>query len=353
MNNRNSNNADCGICKTRPADKTNSHIIPSFFIAMVSSIDNSYKRGKELLFTIGDRITTAYVGREVREEELINSFEFLSDERLNSMQQQTVAKDYIFCTHCEKKIGEYLESPWHDHILYGKRISPHMAYFFWVSLLWRISVFEGLTLKLPTHIEKALGKRLNAFIQARDNNEDTQPLLNKAPFKYKVLYCKDYSKQHGGMIYYEYDHKKKIAYMILGDVAACFSFNSRGTFEKRSFYGLEKTFKDAPINDGTTNEKVLNIDASILKDTNAILVKTLQDIRLNADRKNILELWKLVRKRLIPLLPPKPIEDFVKYVIYELYNDSVKTGEKITHEYFAKCFGLGLEKVYGIHIIHR
>lgn len=348
-----SNFAPCGICKSRDADKTNSHIIPSFFIAMVSSIDNSYKRGKELLFTIGDRITTAYVGREVREDELIDSFEFLSDERLNSMRQQTVAKDYIFCTHCEKKLGEYLESPWHDHIFNGKQISPETAYFFWVSLLWRISVFEGFTLKLPTHIEKSLEKRLNAFIQARDNNEDTQPLLNKVPFRYKVLYCKDYSKQHGGIIYYEYDHKRKIATMILGDVAACFSFNRHGSFEKQSFYGLEKAFIDAPINDGTTNEKVLNIDASVLKETNSALVETLQDMRLKADRKNILEMWKLIRKRLILLLPPKPVDDFVNYVIYELYNDSIKTGEKITHEYFAKCFSLGLEKIYGIPIIHK
>ena len=352
MNNRNSNNAACGICKTRPADKTNSHIIPSFFIAMVSSIDNSYKRGKELLFTIGDRITTAYVGRSVREEELINSFEFISDERLDNMRQQTVAKDYIFCSHCEKKLGEYIESPWHDHIFNGKQISPHTAYFFWVSLLWRISVFEGFTLKLPTHIEKALEKRLNAFIQARDNNEDTQPLLNKVPFRYKVLFCKDYSKQHAGMIYYEYDHKSKIATMILGDVAACFSFNRHGSFEKQSFFGLEKAFIDAPINDGTTNERVLNIDASVLNDTNSALVKTIQGIRLKADRRNILDMWIIVRKRLIPL-PPKPVEDFINYVIYELYNDSVKTGEKITHEYFARCYGLGLEKFYGISIIHK
>ena len=269
------------------------------------------------------------------------------------MQQQTVAKDYIFCTHCEKKLGDYLESPWHDHIFNGKQVSPDTAYFFWVSLLWRISVFEGFTLKLPTHIEKALGKRLNAFIQARDNNEDAQTLLNKAPFRYKVLYCKDYSKHHGGMIYYEYDHKRKIATMILGDVAACFSFNQHGSFESQSFYGLEKAFINAPINDGTNNEKVLNIDASVLNDTNSALVKTLQGIRLKADKRNILATWIIVRKRLIPLLPPKPVDDFINYVIYELYNDSVKTGEKITHEYFAKCFGLGLEKVYDISIIHK
>ena len=67
--------APCAICKSQPADKTSSHIIPSFFVAMVSSIDHSYKRDKELLYSIGDNITTAYIGRSVREEELINSFD--------------------------------------------------------------------------------------------------------------------------------------------------------------------------------------------------------------------------------------------------------------------------------------
>ena len=344
--------APCAICKSRSADKTNSHIIPSFFVAMVSSIDHSYKRDKELLYTIGDRNTTAYIGRSVREEELINSFDFMSDERLSEMSKQTISKDYIFCSHCEKKLGDYLETPWHNHIFNGSSISSDAAYFFWISLLWRISAYEGITLKLPNHIEKALGKRLNSFIQAKDNKEDTKPLLNKAPFRYKVLYCKDYSKQHAGLIYYEYDHKNKIATMLLGDVAACFSFNKHGSFERQSFYGLEKAFANAPTNDGIGNEIVLNIDATILDATISNLLETIQDIRLKSDRKNILEMWKLVREKLIPL-PPKPVDNFVNFVIHELYNDSVKTGEKITHEYFAKCFGLGLEKIYGLNIIHH
>lgn len=240
------NYSTCAICKSRPADKMNSHIIPSFFVAMVSSIDHSYKRDKELLYSIGDRVTTTYIGRSVREEELIDSFDFISDERLSEMSKQIVSKDYIFCLHCEKKLGEYLESPWHDHILSGKTINSDDAFFFWTSLLWRISVYEGITLKLPNHIEKALGKRLNSFIQAKDNNKEIQPLLNKAPFRYKVLYCKDYSKHHAGVIYYEYDHKSKIATLLLGDVAACFSFHKHGSFEKHSFYGLEKTFASSP-----------------------------------------------------------------------------------------------------------
>ena len=352
MNKAFSQHAPCAICKSQPADKPNSHIIPSFFVAMVSSIDNSYKRDKELLYTIGDRITTAYIGHAVREEELLISFDSVTDERLAMMNDNTVSKDYIFCPHCEKKLGEYLESPWHDHLFNNRKISPASAYFFWVSILWRISAFEGLNFKLPTYIEQSLRKRLNAFILAKDNKSDTSQLMCKLPFRYKVLYCKDYSKHHGGLIYYEYDRKSKVVTLLLGDVAACFSFHKHGSFDKYTFHGLEKTFSNTIINDGTCNEVILNVDASIIDTVNSSLINKLQAIRLEADRKNILTMWKLVRKKLIPALPSKPDEIFIRYVITELYNDTVKSGEKITHEYFSKCFGMGLIKIYDIQIVH-
>lgn len=106
MNKAFSQHAPCAICKSQPADKPNSHIIPSFFVAMVSSIDNSYKRDKELLYTIGDRITTAYIGHAVREEELLISFDSVTDERLAMMNDNTVSKDYIFCPHSVHLYGD-------------------------------------------------------------------------------------------------------------------------------------------------------------------------------------------------------------------------------------------------------
>ncbi len=339
----------CAICKSRAADKTNSHLIPSFFIAMVSSIDNSYKRDKELLYTIGQDITTAYIGRSVKEEDLLSSFDSITDERLAMMKDNKDSKDYIFCPHCEKKLGEYLESPWHDHLFNNKRISADTAYFFWVSLLWRISAFEGIHFKLPTHIEAALRKRLNSFIQAKDNKSDTSQIMCKLPFYYKVLYCKDYSKHNGGFIYYEYDHKSKLATLLLGDVAACFSFNRHKTFDKLSFYGLENKFSDAPINNGSSEESLFNIDATDLSTTSSNLITIFKTHRLKADKKNIIALWNRLRADGMRL-PQSPTQSFVKFVIMKLYDDSVKSGERITHEYFAKCFGMGLETIYGIHL---
>ena len=348
--NNNSQYPSCAICHSKPANKTNSHIIPSFFIAMVSSVDNSYKRDKELLYTIGKHQTTAYIGRSVKEEDLRDSFDYISEERLAKLSKQTASKDYIFCSHCEKKLGEYLESPWHDHLFSGKAVSPDTAYFFWVSLIWRMSVFEGSAFKLPTHIEKGLGKRLNCFIQAKDKNEDTAPFLNKAPFTYKVLYCKDYSKEQSGFIYSEYDSKSKIASFILGDVAACFSFQKHRSFDKHSFYGLEEAFTSAPINDGYKNEAIFKVEANVFENFSDSIIDKFKTIRLDSDKANIIGIWQIARDRYGVKLPPRPNETFVRYVISELYSDSVKPGEKITHEHYARCFGKGLENIYGIRI---
>ncbi len=345
-----SQSAICTICHLRPADKTNSHLIPSFFIAMVSSVDGSYRRDKELLYTIGNNITTAYIGRSVREDELRNSFDTLSDERLSMMSENKDAKDYIFCSHCERKLGEYLESPWHDHLFNNKNIDPCTAYFFWVSLLWRISAFDGVNFKLPTHIEKSLRKRLNAFIQAKDDKNDMCKLMSKLPFTYRVLYCKDYSKHQAGLIHYNYDRKSKIAYLLLGDVVACFSFNRHKTFDKLSFYGLEPKLLDAPNNDGSSEEVILNINADNLNLPISKLIFELQNIRLKADRRHIIDLWDMAKTKMGMPLPDKPVEPFIQFVIKQLYDDTVKIGEKITLEYYAKCFALGLEKFYNIHL---
>ena len=344
------NHASCAICHSRPADKKNSHLIPSFFIAMISSVDNSYKRDKELLYTINETITTAYIGRGVREEELLRSFDSVSDERLDMMKQNTDSKDYIFCPHCERKLGEYLESPWHDHLFNKRRIDPSNAYFFWVSILWRISAFEVFNFKLPTHLEEALRKRLNAFIQAKDQEGDTSELMNKLPFSYKVLYCKDFSKHHEGMIYCEYDRKTKIVSLILGDVAACFTFNKRKTFDGFSFYGLESKFSEAPVNDGSSQETILNIDTDVLNAFNSTFIPKIQFIRLKKEREKILALWDMAIDKLAMPLPPKPDERFIQYVIRQLYDETVKSGEKTTPEYFAKCFKLGLARFYNIHL---
>ena len=76
----------------------------------------------------------------------------------------------------------------------------------------------------------------------------------------------------------------------------------------------------------------------------------MQSLRIKADKKNIFNLWDKVKKIWGIPLPPEPNKSFINFVMTKLYDDSIKPGEKINHEYFAKCFGMGLEKIYGLHL---
>lgn len=338
----------CAICRDHPADKTNSHIIPNFFLTMVSSVDGSYRRGKELLYTIGDSTTKGHLGSEVLEHEWSDSFDHMSEERIEELKKNAGSEEFIFCSRCERRLGEYLESPWHDHMFKGRKISPETAYFFWVSVLWRISFFEGLTLKLPHHIEESLRKRLLGFILAKESKSSVTHLIEKPPFYYKVLYCKDYSKNHPGFVYYEYDKKSNCATLLLGDVVACFAFAPKYSFQKCCFYGLEKAILEAPLNNGTEPEKYLCVNSSAIDNASEPIVHYLQKSRLETDRDNINKMWGLVRKHLLPGLPTHPDNGFIAIVINNLYDEEVKNGERITHEFFVKCFRQGLEEYYKI-----
>ena len=343
----------CAICRDHPADKTNSHIIPNFFLTMVSSVDGSYRRGKELLYTIGDSTTKAHLGSEVLEHEWSDSFDHMSEERIEELKKNAGSEDFIFCSRCERRLGEYLESPWHDHMFKGRKISPETAYFFWVSVLWRISFFEGLTLKLPHHIEESLRKRLLGFILANESKSSVTHLIEKPPFYYKVLYSKDYSKNHPGFVYYEYDKKSHCATLLLGDIVACFAFAPKYSFKKCSFYGLEKAILEAPLNNGMEEEKHMSISPSLLDNASEPILQDLQKRRLETDRSTIYKMWDLVRQHLIPDLPISPDLGFVSIVINHLYDENVKNGERITHEYFVKCFRKGLEECYRIPFAKR
>lgn len=346
-------NNKCSLCQECQADKTNSHIIPSFFLAMVSSVDGSYRRDKEVLYTIGDSSTKTYLGRSVLENEWVDSFDSMTDERIANYSKNSGAKDYIFCTHCEKRLGDYLESPWHDHMFKGRKTTAASAYFFWASILWRISFFEGINIKLPHHLEESLRKRLWKYLQSKDNNSFPDSLMVKLPFQYKVIYCKDYCRSKAGFVYYEYDKKSNCATLLLGDVAACFAFAPKYSFKNLLFHGLEKAFQKAPINDGSQQEQFIPIEPSELENASTHIIHELQTMRLESDRKHIMAMWRALREKHLSRLPERPSQRFVQFVVMQLYDENVKNGERITPEYFAKCFRKGLETIYNIPFIKR
>ena len=103
----------CALCKKNEATKTNSHIVPSFLGARVFSYDGSGKRGKEVAFTLTASKQKVHTGDipSTKYEELFDE-KSLTDERIEELKIDSLAKDYYLCPNCEKLLADYLESPY-------------------------------------------------------------------------------------------------------------------------------------------------------------------------------------------------------------------------------------------------
>lgn len=106
----------CQICRQRPADKKNSHLLPSFLIAAAISKGGNTKRDFELTFSLSaDDFVESYYGRNITEETIqqVNGRSLTDEELANNKNPFTA--DYIFCTACETALG-HLESIFAERI---------------------------------------------------------------------------------------------------------------------------------------------------------------------------------------------------------------------------------------------
>lgn len=220
----------CTLCQVNPATKTNSHIVPSFLVAMVASYDGSYARGKEIMFTIDSYKTRVYTGAiPSTEYERIFNYPELTEERIEQeLSQNSVADDYIFCPTCEKNLAKYLEGPYAEFSKLGKKIDASIPLLFWISVIWRMSVAGTFGFKLKSHQEEYLQQCINQYFKLKKENQDVSSYSSKIGLEYKLLYCKDYSKNNGSMIFARHDEQTDSISLFIED-------DSEGN------YGLMKT----------------------------------------------------------------------------------------------------------------
>lgn len=249
----------CAICKQRPATKTNSHIIPSFMIARVCSYDGSGKRDKEVMFTMSTYEDKVYTGKlpSTKIEELFDTSK-LTDERIeNELKNNTAAKDYIFCPECEKNLSIYLETPYAEYIHNGTQIDGATAYFFWMSIVWRMSISRQFNFQLPPDIEEHLREKLNCYINAKIANDDEAvlELIRTCSFRYRMIDSPDYLNKASGYFGGICNYDIKILSLTMGDKILCAAFNEDALPDNYSYLGFEKELKEASINNGLDYER--------------------------------------------------------------------------------------------------
>ena len=334
----------CLLCQKQLATKTNSHIIPSFMIAPVCNYDGSIKRGKEVIFTMSTYEDKVYTGEipDTKYEELFD-MKKMTDERIeNELKDNTAAKDYIFCPDCEKALSVFLESPYGDFLRSGKKIDDTIAYFFWLSVVWRMSISNQFNFRLPFALEQHLGERLHTYLEAMKACVDTKTSVSSCLFRYRLLASPDYlsDERFAGYFGGRFDYKRNILSMTMGDRILCVTFNEDPLPNDYFYLGFEKELRDTPVNKGQQNEQVTILPKERFAEGIHQMVKETARKRLHNEKEVADAVWRQVG---LPGVMPRPI--FVS-LIERLYSQETKQGDRKTKERYVEVFEETL-KSYG------
>jgi hypothetical protein len=332
----------CLICNENDATKKNSHLIPSFLVAMVVSYNHSYKRDKELMITISPHQSKIYTGAlpDTKLEQIFDTAN-LSEERIaNELSKNTVAVDYIFCPTCENNLSRYLETPYSSKIQRNETVSNDVPLFFWLSIVWRMSVNGNHGFKLPSDIEEMLHNNLNTFFQLKEKGDDVNPLIEKVHFNYRIVSCKDYCKSNGGYIYSLYNKENNVLTVMIGDICICVTFDEENLPEDYSFFGLEKHINEAPCNNGKEKEITQPVSNEDYKSSVQEFVQYGASIRKREDFELLDYIWKSTGRFFF-----MPIKMKLKFMEI-LYDDKIKLGERHTPQRYVEIFNYLIDNVW-------
>ena len=330
---------DCLICKKEKATKTNSHLIPSFMIAKVCSYDGSGKRDKEVMFTMTNSEDKVYTGAlpSTKIEELFDS-DKLTDERINEeLKKNTASKDYIFCPICEKRLSDCLESPCAEYLYNNKDVSNDVIYFFWLSIVWRMSISRQFEFALPNDIEQSLGNCLHEYMDAVVNGQDVTAIIEKCNFSYRLLRSPSYLPN--GLAYFSgrYWEKEGILTLTLGDTILCVKLDDAEFPENFTYLGLEDIIKSAIVNNGTNKEQYTEINNKSFEGAMIQMVQEKGFKRLCYEKVRADIVWQKVGLK--GIMPDKIFATLIE----KLYSEDSKQGDRKTSERYVQIFNETME----------
>ena len=289
-------NNQCLICHERIASKKNSHIIPSFLIAPIFSYDGSNKRGSEVMVTITPIEERVFIGElpDTKIEKLFDQ-DSLTEERIdNELRINTASRDYIFCPKCESDLSKLLETPYSVEFRDNKT-SRVVPYFFWMSVIWRVSISDQFGAKLDSQIENELGASIKAFLNAAESdNEVIARIIANSSFCYRILRFDGYLTNSPGNIVAQYDTDNKILSIVIGELIICASFACDVIPDTYTFFGSEAYLRIAPINNGTSDEIISHHDSSEFNGIMKEMVSTLATQKISTEYDIINSCWQMV-----------------------------------------------------------
>lgn len=315
----------CFLCQHHVADKTGSHIIPSFFM---KRINGGGKRDHEIGFEIKNGLVEPYFGRDVYQDQRRAITD--KDEKMERRENYDV-RDFIFCNDCEKYFST-LESAYATSLLLnyqeGKntinnKVPSSIAMLFWCSLVWRASVTGHLGHRLHPSYEERLRLALS-------NNS-----IENIDVKYALFRCKDYGNVSGKGTAVCMDVKDNTVLMIVDDYMLVMVFDIAGEKHEEVLMDIGLKLIPSKLNDGIKPEEIATFPVEIF---NLIMESV---IRVAVKTMNLPVRFSGLHNALFgKSLPDDVLDDILKLV----QSDKCKLGDRYTAEHYAWCYKEILKK---------
>ncbi len=251
------NDTRCCLCRVMPANKTGSHMVPNFLAHPTFSWDGKGKRFHEALnhdFINAQDRNCQFYGREVPD------WRFALGEGKKDVTEEDIKKnvnqlefDNEFCSHCENRFGvlEMAYSQFYNG--QQKKIHPRVAYLFWLSVLWRMSM-GSMSIFMDIHEELALHKLLddNMLNTVKEIEESDTDLADWRYAMYKADNIRDGDK---GILGYR---KECSPYVVMYNDLVMVFYHHNPTDEELTIGPI--SVQREMLNDWHSEEKSLKVD---------------------------------------------------------------------------------------------
>ncbi len=248
---------NCCLCRTMPANKTGSHMVPNFIAHPSFSWDGKGKRFHEALnhdFLNNPERNCQFYGRDVPDWRFAigKGKQKVTDEDIEQNVNQ-LEYDNEFCCHCEDRFG-VLESAY-SQFYNGqqKSINPRIAYLFWLSVLWRMSM-GSMSIFMDMNDELPLRKLLddNMLDTAKDiEGSDT----NLGEWRYAIFRAEGLREGDKGIMGYR---KECSPYVVMYNDLVMVFYHSNPTNDELQI-GPITVVRDM-LNDWRSPEKSTKVD---------------------------------------------------------------------------------------------
>lgn len=264
----------CCLCRTLPANKTGSHMVPNFLAHPSFSWDGKGKRFREALnhdfLNAGERNCQFY-GRDVP------GWRFAQGEGKEEVTDEDIEKnvnqleyDNEFCSLCENRFGVLETSYSQFYNGTQKTINPRVAYIFWLSVLWRMSM-GSMSIFMEVNDELSLRRLLD------ENMLDTASAIAKSDtdlgdWKYAIFRAEGLCDGDKGIFGYR---KECSPYVVMyNDLVMVFYHNMPA--DEELCIGPIQIERDN-LNDWHTPERCVKVDRRFFMDVRDWIVESSYD----------------------------------------------------------------------------